>query len=66
MCFTYFSCGDQVCALNTLDGIILINAMNGGQEASTLVKDGSRKPGNDPADIKYIILTVKRALTVMN
>jgi metallo-beta-lactamase class B len=44
-------------ALKTSDGIILIDALNNGQEAATLIEGGMRKLGLDPADIKYIIVT---------
>jgi metallo-beta-lactamase class B len=44
-------------ALKTSDGIILIDALNNAQEASTLIEGGMRKLGLNPADIKYIIVT---------
>jgi metallo-beta-lactamase class B len=44
-------------ALKTSDGIILIDALNNAQEASTLIEDGMKKQGLNPADIKYIIVT---------
>ena len=44
-------------ALKTSDGIILIDALNNGQEAATLIEGGMRKLGLDPAQIKYIIIT---------
>lgn len=44
-------------ALKTSDGIILIDALNNGQEAATLIEGGMRKLGLDPAQIKYIIVT---------
>ena len=44
-------------ALKTSDGIILIDALNNAQEASTLIEGGMRKLGLDPTDIKYIIVT---------
>jgi metallo-beta-lactamase class B len=44
-------------ALKTSDGIILIDALNNGQEAATLIEGGMRKLGLDPAEIKYIIVT---------
>ena len=44
-------------ALKTSDGIILIDALNNAQEASTLIEGGMKKLGLNPADIKYIIVT---------
>ena len=43
--------------MKTSDGIILIDALNNGQEAATLIEGGMRKLGLNPADIKYIIVT---------
>jgi metallo-beta-lactamase class B len=44
-------------ALKTSDGIILIDALNNAQEASTLIEGGMHRLGLNPADIKYIIVT---------
>lgn len=44
-------------ALKTSEGIILIDALNNAQEASSLIEGGMRRVGLNPADIKYIIVT---------
>ena len=44
-------------ALKTSDGIILIDALNNAQEASSLIEGGMRRVGLNPADIRYIIVT---------
>ncbi len=44
-------------AIDTPQGIILIDALNTGKEAAQLIEDGLRKVGLDPARIKYIIVT---------
>src|SRR5579871_4635562 len=44
-------------AINTPDGIILIDALNNGKEAAQLIEGGMRRLGLDPARIKYIVVT---------
>jgi metallo-beta-lactamase class B len=44
-------------ALNTSDGIILIDTLNNPEEAKTYIEGGLRKFGLDPARIKYILVT---------
>jgi metallo-beta-lactamase class B len=44
-------------AINTHDGIILLDALNSGKEATELIEGGLRRLGLDPARIKYIIVT---------
>jgi metallo-beta-lactamase class B len=44
-------------AIKTSDGIILIDALNNDQEASTLIEQGLRKVGLDPTQLKTIIVT---------
>ncbi|MBI3369759.1 MAG: MBL fold metallo-hydrolase [Burkholderiales bacterium] len=44
-------------ALNTSDGILLIDALNNEAEASTLIDGGLRQLGLDPARIKQVIVT---------
>lgn len=44
-------------AINTSDGIILIDALNTGKEAAQLIEGGLRRLGLNPARIKYIIVT---------
>lgn len=44
-------------AINTPQGIILIDALNNGREAAQLIEGGMRRVGLDPARIKYIVVT---------
>ena len=44
-------------ALKTSEGIILIDALNNQAEAATLIEEGLRRLGLDPAQIKVIIVT---------
>jgi metallo-beta-lactamase class B len=44
-------------AIKTSDGIILIDALDNGDEAATLIDGGLRRLGLDPAQIKYVIVT---------
>jgi metallo-beta-lactamase class B len=44
-------------AIDTPDGIILIDALNNGKEAAQLIEGGMQRVGLDPARIKYIIVT---------
>lgn len=44
-------------AIDTSDGIILIDALNNGREAARLIEGGLRQLGLDPARIKYIVVT---------
>jgi len=44
-------------AINTPDGIILIDALNNGKEAAQLIEGGLRRLGLNPARIKYIVVT---------
>jgi metallo-beta-lactamase class B len=44
-------------AINTPDGIILIDALNTGKEAAQLIEGGLRRLGLNPARIKYIVVT---------
>ena len=55
----YFVGADWVSAwaLQTSDGIILIDALNTQVEAAALIEGGMRKLGLDPAQIKYIVVT---------
>lgn len=43
-------------ALKTSDGIILFDALDNTAEAQTIIEDGMRKVGLDPAQIKYIVI----------
>lgn len=55
----YFVGADWVSAwaLQTSDGIILIDALNNQVEAAALIEGGMRKLGLDPAQIKYVVVT---------
>ena len=44
-------------ALQTSDGIILIDALNTTDEAINVIEPGLRELGLDPADVKYIVVT---------
>jgi metallo-beta-lactamase class B len=44
-------------AIDTPDGIILIDALNTGKEAAQLIEGGLRRLGLDPARIKYVVVT---------
>ena len=44
-------------AINTPQGIILIDALNNGKEAAQLIEGGLRRLGLNPARIKYIVVT---------
>lgn len=44
-------------AINTRDGIILLDTLNDGKEAARLIEGGLRRVGLNPARIKYIIVT---------
>ncbi|MBS0223831.1 MAG: MBL fold metallo-hydrolase [Proteobacteria bacterium] len=44
-------------AIDTSDGIILLDALNNGREAARLIEGGLRQLGLDPARIKYIVVT---------
>lgn len=55
----YFVGGDwaSAWAIDTPDGIILIDALNNEAEAAALIEGGLRKLGLDPARIRYIVVT---------
>lgn len=55
----YFVGGDwsSAWALNTPEGIILIDALTPPAEAAALIEGGLRKQGLDPARIRYIIVS---------
>src|ERR1051325_1194406 len=44
-------------AITTSEGIILIDALNNKAEAESLIDNGMKKLGLDPAKIKYVIVT---------
>lgn len=44
-------------AINTRDGIILIDSLNTGKEAARLIEGGLRRFGLNPARIKYLVIT---------
>lgn len=44
-------------ALQTSDGIILIDALNTSDDAMNVIEPGMRELGLDPANIKYIVVT---------
>ena len=44
-------------AIDTPEGIILIDALNSGKEAAQLIEGGLRAVGLDPARLKYIVIT---------
>ena len=44
-------------AVNTPDGIILIDSLNNKGEAQSIIEAGLRKFGLDPARIKYVVVT---------
>lgn len=44
-------------AINTPEGIILLDSLNNGKEAAKLIEGGLRRVGLNPARIKYIIVT---------
>jgi metallo-beta-lactamase class B len=46
----------NVWAIQTSDGIILLDTMNSADEARDVIEAGMRKAGLDPAQIKYIII----------
>jgi metallo-beta-lactamase class B len=43
-------------AIQTSDGIIMIDALNTVQEAETIIEPSLRKVGLDPANVKYVIV----------
>lgn len=43
-------------AIQTSDGLILIDALNTVQEAETIIEPSLRKAGLNPADVKYVIV----------
>jgi metallo-beta-lactamase class B len=43
-------------AIQTSDGLVLIDALNTVQEAETIVEPSLRKAGLNPADVKYVIV----------
>ena len=43
-------------AIQTSDGVILIDALNTVQEAETIIEPSLRKVGLDPANVKYVIV----------
>ena len=43
-------------AIQTSDGVILIDALNTVQEAETIIEPGLKKVGLNPADVKYVIV----------
>jgi metallo-beta-lactamase class B len=49
--------GVSAWALNTSDGIILIDTLDNPDEARTYIEGGLRSVGLDPARIKYILIT---------
>ncbi|RDI29216.1 metallo-beta-lactamase class B [Pseudacidovorax intermedius] len=55
----YFVGGDwaSAWAVDTPEGIILIDALNNQAEAAALIEGGMRKLGLDPARIRYIVVT---------
>ena len=55
----YFVGQNQVSAwaIETSEGIILIDAMNNGEEVQKYVLEGFREVGLDPEDIKYVVVT---------
>jgi metallo-beta-lactamase class B len=44
-------------AIRTSQGIILIDALNNGDEARRVIDDGLRKVGLDPADLRWVVVT---------
>ena len=44
-------------ALKTSEGVILIDALNNSAEAATVLENGVRQQGLDPAQIRYVIVT---------
>ena len=44
-------------AIRTSAGVILIDALNNGDEAKRVIDDGMRKVGLDPATIRWVIVT---------
>lgn len=44
-------------AIDTPEGIIMIDTLNNGHEAQSIIAGGLRKLGLDPARIKYVIVT---------
>lgn len=44
-------------AINTKDGIILLDALNDAKEGAVLIEGGLRRMGLNPARIKYIVVT---------
>ena len=55
----FFVGGDWVSAwvLRTSAGLILIDALNNGEEAQALIEGGMARMGLDPRQIKYIVVT---------
>lgn len=43
-------------AIQTSDGLVLIDALNTVQEAETIIEPSLRKAGLNPADVKYVIV----------
>ncbi len=43
-------------AVQTSDGVILIDALNTVQEAETIIEPGLKKVGLNPADVRYVIV----------
>jgi metallo-beta-lactamase class B len=48
-------------ALNTRDGIIIIDSLNNADEARDIIVPGLRSVGLDPANIKFVIITHSHA-----
>lgn len=44
-------------AVRTSQGVILIDALNNGDEARRVIDEGMRKVGLNPADIRYVLVT---------
>ena len=44
-------------AIRTSAGVILIDALNNGDEARRIIDDGMRKVGLDPATIRFVVVT---------
>ena len=44
-------------AIRTSEGVILIDALNNGDEARRVIDDGMRKVGLDPAAIRWVVVT---------
>src|SRR6185295_17478265 len=49
------------CAVNTPEGIIMLDSLNNDEDAETMIVGGLKKVGLDPTKIKYVVVTHSHA-----